>query len=469
MFDFAAGEREETSVVDGAVQFMLTPDGKTLGVMQRGGMYLVKPAPGQKLDSQVPTDGMVAVIEPRAEWRQMFLDAWRIERDFFYDPYMHGVNWEAVKVHYTQMLDDCVSRRDLSFIIREMISEINVGHAYYRETDLEDGPQGNVGLLGCRFEAGAERYRIGELYQGADWDVDARNPLVAAGAQTGQFILDVNGVELTTETNPYAAFQGLGGQTVVLTLSDDETRGDDDKQVVLQALNSDQGLRFRGWIEKNRRMVEELSDGKIGYIYVVNTGIPGQNDLVRQYFGQIAKQGLIIDDRWNGGGQIPTRFIEMLNRPVTNYWAKRDGVDWTWPPDAHHGPKAMLINGMAGSGGDMFPALFKQNKLGKLIGQRTWGGLVGISGNPGLIDGASVTAPTFAYYEKDGTWGIEGHGVDPDIEVIDDPAKMLDGADPQLQAAVDQVLQEIADNPYVKPDRPAYPNRSKFGIDPQDK
>ncbi len=158
-----------------------------------------------------------------------------------------------------------------------------------------------------------------------------------------------------------------------------------------------------------------------------DTGTNGQNDLFRQFFGQIGKEALIIDDRWNGGGQIPTRFIELLNRPVTNYWARRDGRDMTWPPDAHHGPKCMLINGLAGSGGDMFPALFRQAGLGKLIGTRTWGGLVGISGNPSMIDGSSVTAPTFAYYEKDGTWGIEGHGVDPDIEVVDDPAQLARG------------------------------------------
>lgn len=244
---------------------------------------------------------------------------------------------------------------------------------------------------------------------------------------------------------------------------------DDDKRVAVKLMNGDDNLRFRSWIEKNRKYIDEKTDGKVGYIYVVNTGVPGQNDLFRQFYGQAAKQALIIDDRWNGGGQIPTRFIELLNRPVTNYWAKRDGRDWTWPPDSHQGPKCMLINGMAGSGGDMFPALFKQNKLGKLVGMRTWGGLVGMSGNPQMIDGSSVTAPTFAYYEKDGTWGIEGHGVDPDIEVIDDPAQMMDGADPQMDAAIKLMLAEIEANGYKAPQRPAYPNRAKMGIAEEDK
>jgi tricorn protease len=195
--------------------------------------------------------------------------------------------------------------------------------------------------------------------------------------------------------------------------------------------------------------------------------------LFRQFYGQVDKSALIIDERWNGGGQIPTRFIELLNRPVTNYWAVRDGRDWTWPPDSNQGPKCMLINGLAGSGGDMFPWLFRYNQLGKLIGTRTWGGLVGISGNPGLIDGGYTSSPTFAFYETNGTWGVEGHGVDPDLEVIDDPSKMAgtDGAirDPQLDAAVAWTLEEIATHGYAPPKRPAYPSRKGMGIRPEDK
>jgi tricorn protease len=186
---------------------------------------------------------------------------------------------------------------------------------------------------------------------------------------------------LTDKDNPYQALEGTANMPTVLTISEDATLDDDDRRVVMKPMVSDSNLRFRHWIESRRKIVEEKSEGKIGYIYVVNTGVPGQNDLFRQYYGQMSKEALIVDDRWNGGGQIPTRFIELMNRPVTNYWAKRDGRDWTWPPDAHHGPKCMLTNGMAGSGGDMFPALFKQAGIGKLIGMRTWGGLVGISGN----------------------------------------------------------------------------------------
>lgn len=470
ILDITAEKKEAKTVVSGAMNFGVSGDGKKLIVMSRGNIYVVNASAGQKLDKAVSTNGMTAMINPREEWRQILREAWRLERDFFYDPNMHGVDWDAVWEQYEAMLDDCVSRADVGFIIGEMISELNVGHAYYRGSgDTPPGPSSTTGLLGCRFEADGDAYKVAELFEGADWDVDARNPLASAGVKVGQYILEVNDQPLTTKQNPYEALVGTTGQTISLTVSEDAKVDGDDERVAFKPIRSDNNLRFRGWIEKNRKYVEEKTDGKVGYIYVINTGIPGQNDLVRQLYAQLNKEALIVDDRWNGGGQIPTRFIELLNRPVTNYWAKRDGVDWTWPPVSHQGPKCMLINGMAGSGGDMFPALFKQNKLGKLIGMRTWGGLVGISGGPGLVDGTAVTMPSFAYYEKDGTWGIEGHGVDPDIKVVDDPAKMVDGGDPQLDAAIEQMLKEIETSGYKAPKRPAYPDRSKFGLDPKDK
>jgi tricorn protease len=470
LFDLTDEKREEKTVVDGATGFAISADGKKLLVRQRRSAHIVAAAAGQKLDSPVPFKNMIAMIDPREEWKQVFTDAWRIQRDFFYDPNMHGVNWVEMRNQYEPMLKDCVSRSDVSFVIGEMISEINVGHAYYRGSDSEVGPRSDVGLLGCRFDIHEGAYRIAELYEGAPWDVDARNPLRQVGVKPNEFLLAVNGADLTTEINPYSMFQGLAGQTVGLTISTDSVRGnDDDREVLVKPLSEDNDLRFRHWIEQNRKMVEEKSSGRIGYIYVTNTGVPGQNDLIRHFYGQLDKEALIIDERWNGGGQIPTRFIELLNRPVTNYWARRDGRDWIWPPDSHQGPKCMLINGMSGSGGDMFPALFRMNNIGKLIGRRTWGGLVGISGNPSMIDGSGVTSPTFAFYEKDGTWGIEGHGVDPDIEVIDDPAKMQNGGDPQLETAINHMLDELEKNPFQPPARPKYPNRSKFGLDPKDK
>ena len=281
--------------------------------------------------------------------------------------------------------------------------------------------------------------------------------------------LAVNGVPLDTAEAPWAAFDGLAGKTIQLTVSAKPVLDDDARVILVRTVPSESDLRYRAWVESRRAHVEARTDGRVGYVYVPNTGRQGQNELMRQYQGQLHKEALIVDERWNGGGQIPTRFVEMLNRPITNYWARRDGHDWPWPYFAHQGPKCMLMNGNSGSGGDAFPHYFRQQGLGKLIGMRTWGGLVGMSGNPGLIDGSYVSIPTFAFYERDGTWGIEGHGVDPDIEVIDDPARMFDGGDPQLDAAIALMLEELKTKPYVPPERPAYPDRSGMGIAPEDK
>jgi tricorn protease len=234
-------------------------------------------------------------------------------------------------------------------------------------------------------------------------------------------------------------------------------------------MGSEGNLRYRAWVEDNRRYVEEALDGKVGYIYVPDTGVQGQNELFRQFFGQIGKDALIIDERWNGGGQIPNRFIELLNRPRTNYWARRDGKDWPWPRDSHQGPKCMLINGAAGSGGDMFPWLFKHNEARQADRHAHLGRpRRHLAACPALIDGGYTAVPNFGFYEKDGTWGIEGHGVDPDIEVIDHPTKLAEGRDPQLDAAIEHLLEEVRKHPDERPQRPDPPDRSGFGIAEED-
>ncbi len=466
------GKREEKTVFAGTGQFAMSADGKRMLIRKDDTMAIVEPAADQKLDKPISTDGMTAAVNPREEWRQVFNDAWRIQRDFFYDPHMHNVDWAALRERYGKMLDDCVSREDVSYVISELISELNVGHAYYRTgAEAEKSPDVPVGMLGADFVLENGAYKIARIIEGGVWDVDGRGPLSQPGldVKAGDYLLAVNGVPVDTKLDPWAAFQGLAGKVVTLTVSSKPTMDKDAREIVVEPLPNEADLRFRNWIEQKRRYVADKTDGKIGYIYVINTGREGQNDLFRQFYGQIDKPGLIIDERWNGGGQIPTRFIELLNRPVTNYWARRDGRDWPWPPDSHQGPKCMLINGLAGSGGDCFPTYFRRSGLGKLIGMRTWGGLVGISGNPGLIDGANITVPTFGYYKTNGTWGVEGHGVDPDIEVIDDPALMTDGGDPQLDAGIKQVLTEIQQHPYIPPKKPAYPDRSGMGIPEADR
>ncbi|MCC6444251.1 MAG: PD40 domain-containing protein [Armatimonadetes bacterium] len=471
LFDLNDEKKEEKTVAAGAGGFRISADGKKLLVFQGSGTAIRDAAAGGSED-KINTSGMTVVIDPREEWKQIFTDAWRIQRDFFYDPTMHGVDWAAVREHYTQMLDGCVSREDVSYVISEMISELNVGHAYYWGGDTEPAAPGvNVGMLGADFEMANGAYRIARIHEGAPWDADARSPLNQPGIdiKEGDYILAVNGVPVNTTRDPWAAFQGMADRAVTLTISGKPSSDKDARDVILRPLSSDWGLRFRAWIEKNRAYVDKETGGRAGYIYVPDTGAGGQSELVRQFYGQLHKDALIIDERWNGGGQIPTRFIELLNRPVTNYWARRDGNDWIWPPDAHQGPKCMLINGLAGSGGDAFPSYFRQAGLGKLIGTRTWGGLVGMTGNPGLIDGGYTSVPTFAFYKKNGTWGIEGHGVDPDIEVIDDPARMQNGRDPQLDTAIGYVLEELKKNPFQPPTRPPYPNRSGMGVPEKDR
>lgn len=428
---------------------------------------------------------MTKRIDPKEEWKQLVKDAWRRQRDYFYVENMHGVDWQKVLDAYLPMVDDAVSREDVSYIISEMISELNIGHAYYSGGDPGEAPREpsqDVGMLGVDFEFVAgegednneeKGYRIKKIYTGGPYDLDARGPLSMPGVdvKVGDFVLAVNGLPLEADVSPYMAFIGQAGRPATITVSDKPTFDAENKNqrdVVVTPISDETNLRYRDWIAHNAKVVDEASGGRIGYIYVPNTGIDGQNDLFRQFFGQSHKDALIIDERWNGGGQIPDRFIELLNRPATNMWAVRYGRDWNWPQSGHYGPKAMLINGLAGSGGDMFPWLFKHNKLGKLIGTRTWGGLVGISGVPPLIDGGSVSVPNFGFYELDGTWGVEGHGVDPDIEVVADPAKMQAGKDVQLEAAIAHLTEELAKNPPQKPKRPADPDRSGMGLPESD-
>jgi len=475
IFDLNEEKKEEAekTVVSGVRGFTMSSDGKKLLVAGKGDVLAIVDAkPDQKMESTISTAGMTMEIDPRAEWRQLFMDAWRIERDFFYDPNMHGLNWKGVRDQYAKMLEDCASREDVSFVIGEMIAELNVGHAYYMGGSTDKAPSVPVGMLGCDFELHDGAYRISRILEGGPWDVDARGPLSqpGVGVKAGNYVLAVNGVPIDTNKDPWAAFQGMAGNTVRLTVSEEPKINDKARQVLVELKGSEEELRYRAWIERNRAYVDEKTDGRVGYIYVPDTGILGQNELVRQFVGQIDKQALIIDERWNGGGQIPTRFVELLNRPIASFWASRNkGENLAWPPDAHHGPKCMLINGEAGSGGDYFPYWFRKAGVGKLVGTRTWGGLIGMSGNPGLIDGHTITVPRFAFYETDGTWGVEGYGVEPDIEVVDDPGLMVGGKDPQLDAAIDLMLKEVAEHPYRPVSRPPYRDRSGMGVLEEDK
>jgi tricorn protease len=456
-------EREEKAVLadlDGAI---LSGDGSKVLVNRKQEFALIDLKPDQKFEKKLPTGELMMTVDPAAEWQQIFNDAWRLERDMFYDPGLHGVDWKAMKTRYGQLLKDCVTREDVNFVIGELISELNASHAYRGGGDLEVPIRLGTGLLGADFALENGAFRIKKILRGADWDAQVRGPLAQPGLKVkeGDYLLAVDRIPLDIKKDPWTAFQGLAGKTVLLTINDKPSL-DGSRDVLVETLVSDYQLRYWDWIEANRRYVDRATQGRIGYVYVPDTGRGGQNDLVRQFRGQWNKAGLIIDERFNSGGQIPDRFVEMLGRRTLNYWGVRDGQDWQWPEIAHDGPMAMLINGWSGSGGDLFPRYFKQAGLGPLIGRRTWGGLIGISGSPSLIDGGMVTVPTFGIYSKEGQWVVEGHGVDPDIEVIDDPALLAQGKDPQLDRAIQEVEAAIKKHPPTPTPKPAYPNRSGY-------
>ncbi len=454
-------EREEKTILEDADMAQASHDGKMLLVRVDDRYGILEIKPDQKLEKPMQTGELEMTVDPLAEWRQLFSDAWRFERDLFYDPNMHGVDWNTLREQYGALINDAATRWDVSYVLGEMIAELNASHTYQGGGDTPSEEKRNVGLLGIdwRLENGA--YRVAKIISGAPWDSEVRSPLAQPGINVGvgDYILAVNGRHLNPEKDPWAAFDGLAGQPVVLTVNSRPTM-EGARQVVVNTLSDETRLRHLAWIEANRKRVDEATEGRVGYIYVPSTGVDGQTELVRQFQAQFTRPALIVDERFNSGGQIPDRFIELLNRPALAFWAVRDGREWQWPPVSHFGPKVMLINGWSGSGGDAFPFYFREAGLGPLIGTRTWGGLIGLTGAPPLIDGGAVTVPTFRMYGPDGKWFPEGYGVEPDILVVDDPGEMAKGRDPQLERAIEEALRLLEAQPAPRPERPAYEDRS---------
>jgi tricorn protease len=396
----------------------------------------------------------------KEEWTQIFNDVWRFERDFFYDPNMHGVDWNLMKKRYGALIAQSNTRNDVNIIIGDLIAELNASHTYNGGGDIERSQRMNVGYLGADFELHKDEFQIKKIIKGAPWDAEVRSPLSKPGIniEEGDYILAINGMPLDTSKPISAALQGLANTPVQISVSKTPNIKDA-KHIVVEPLGSESRLRHLAWVENNRKRVEEATKGKVGYIYVRSTGIDGQNELVRQFYAQMDKEAMIIDERFNSGGQIPDRFIELLDRKPLAFWAVRDGKDWAWPPAGNFGPKVMLINGFSGSGGDAFPDYFRKRNLGPLIGTRTWGGLIGISGAPPLIDNGNVTVPTFRMYDPDGEWFKEGHGVDPDMRVVEDFESLAKGIDVQLEAGIKEILNQMKTT-FKTPKRPAYENRN---------
>jgi len=453
---FDIEKKEEKTIVEGVDNARLSANGQKILVTKSGTFAVITPNENQKFEKTLPLADMQMSVDPVQEWKQLFMDVWRFERDYFYDAGMHGVDWKQAKDRYLKMLDGAMTREEADFIIGELIGELNASHTYHGGGDIEAPKNKAVGYLGVDWQADGNNYKIKKIIRGAPWDAEVRSSLDQPGVtiKGGDYILAVNGVPLTTSQEPFIAFTGLANKTVELTYNSSPS-WTGAKTVIVKTMDDEYRLRNLAWIESMRKQVEEETNGEAGYIYVPSTGIDGQNELIRQFNAQWDKKALVIDERFNNGGQIPDRFIEMLNRDPLAFWAIRDGSDWPWPPFVNFGPKVMLINGWSGSGGDAFPDYFRRKKLGPLIGARTWGGLIGISGVPGLVDGGGVTVPTFRMYNPDGTWFQEGHGVDPDIAVPEDLSMMAKGKDPQLQKGIEEIKNLLKTKGYKPPARPA--------------
>jgi tricorn protease len=456
---FDLKKRKTDKLLEGVTAFVLSQDGEKM-LYQKDKQWVIAgaseaPKPGEGV---LKLDGMQILVDPRAEWGQMYHEVWRIERDFLYDPGAHGLDLRAAERAYHPYLARMGSRDDLNYLFREMLGNLVLGHTFVSGGDLPKPPEVKSGLLGADYAIENGRYRFTRVYQGENWNPDLRAPLTPPGVdvKTGEYLLAVNGEEVRPPRSVYAYFQDTAGKSVRLKVGP-HPDGAGAREVTVVPVESELSLRYRDWIESNRRRVDELSGGRVGYVYLPNTGEQGYTNFNRYYFAQIGREGAVIDERWNGGGLAADYIVDHLKRPLMNYWSTREGRDITTPVDAIFGPKAMIINEYAGSGGDALPWYFRKAGVGKLVGKRTWGGLVGIYGYPQLMDGGSVTAPRFAFWSPDGTWDVENHGVDPDIEVELDPAAWRKGGDPQLEKAVAVVLEQIERNPQPAHRKPAFP------------
>jgi tricorn protease len=404
-------------------------------------------------------DAMEVRVDPKEEWKQMYREVWRIERDFFYDPNLHGVNMIAASKKYAPYLDSVASRDDLNYVFEEMLGELTVGHLYVRGGAVAEAHKVPGGLLGADYKIENGRYRFAHVYNGENWNPQTKAPLTQPGVNVvaGEYLLAVNGRDLRPPENVYGAFEDTAGKSVVIRVGPNPD-GAGSREVTVVPVPNETSLRNLAWIEENRRKVDQLSGGKLAYVYLPNTAGAGFTNFNRYYFAQIGKEGAVIDERFNGGGQIADYIVENLKRPQTNFFSTRYGDAFSTPQNQIFGPKAMIINEYAGSGGDAMPWLFRQRGVGPLIGKRTWGGLVGIFGFPPLIDGGTVTAPNLAFWNLKGEWDVENHGVTPDIEVEFDPAAVRAGHDPQLEKAVEVLLADLKKHPLPVYKKPPFPN-----------
>jgi tricorn protease len=398
-------------------------------------------------------------VDPRAEWKQMYREVWRIQRDFLYDPGLHGLDLEKTSQRYTPYLDDLASRSDLNYLFEEMLGELTIGHMFVGGGDLPETKKVKGGLLGADYKIENGRYRFARVYNGENWNPQLRAPLTQPGVNVaaGEYLLAVQGRELRAEDNVYSLFEETADKSVVLKVGPNPD-GTGSREVTVLPVASETALRNLAWIEGNRRLVDQMSGGRAAYVYLPNTAGAGYTNFNRYYFAQIGKEAVVIDERFNGGGFAADYIIDYLRRPLLNFWTTREGEDFTTPLGAIFGPKVMLINEFAGSGGDALPWYFRKSGIGPLIGKKTWGGLIGIYDYPELIDGGFITAPRLAFYNLSGEWDVENHGVPPDIEVELDPQAWRAGHDLQLEKAIEVALDQLKKSPLPQHQKPVYPN-----------
>ena len=402
-------------------------------------------------------------VDPQQEYHQIFKEGWRYMRDFLYVDNVHGAPWDKVWEWYSPWINHVRHRTDLNYVIDIMSGEVAIGHSYVSGGDLPDIDRVGVGLLGADYMIDNGMYKIKKIYNGENWNPDTRAPLYIPGSslKEGDYISSINGRQITSQDNIYEALEETANKVVRLGKKSSTTGPEE--YILVKPVNNERNLRTLDWMESNRRKVDKLSNGKLAYVWVPNTSGNGFSNFNRYYFSQQDKKGVVIDERNNGGGSAADYMIDVMSREILGYFNSKTGDrrPWTMPIAAIWGPKVMIINERAGSGGDLLPYMFKAKGLGPLVGTRTWGGLVGTWGTPLFIDGGRMVAPRGGFYDVDGEWAVEGEGISPDIEVIMDPEKVLKGNDPQLEAAVEEALRLLQENTFeMKPEPPA-PIRSK--------
>lgn len=466
MVIYSIKDRKETILADNVGGYDISADGKKLIVADGGQYFLYDANPGGKGGRKsIGTNSLTYDRNPHAEWMQIFNEVWRRYRDYFYVANMHGYHWEALRQKYASQVEYVGHRADLNYIIGEMIAELNIGHAYNTGGDWDLPPRPHVALPGARFELdpASARYKIAQILAGENEEANYRSPLTEVGvdARVGDFILAIDGLDLTANTNPYQLLRGKSAQPVRLTLNSKPTR-DGARDVLIQPIESESDLLYLNWVAERRALTSKLSNGRVGYIHIPNMGAEGIREFIKQFYSQIRKEALIIDDRWNGGGNVSQMIIERLRRQLlATSFARNNQFTNTYPGVLHPGPKVCLLNENSASDGDIFPAMFRQAGLGPLIGKRSWGGVVGITTHGSLLDSGQVNVPEFGIASPDGKWIIEGHGVDPDIVVEDDPKSLLEHRDPQLERGVQEALKLLDIKTIALPSRPADPIKTK--------